>query len=79
MEVNRKSRVMNVLADDDMRNVLAWYGLPIDDRAYLRASLEDFCAAFDVDVEDVLVELSMSEVESDDEDWDASESWLAFG
>jgi hypothetical protein len=77
MEVNRKSRVMNILADPDMRDVLAWYGLPIDDRAYLRGSLENFCAAFDVDVEDVLVELSLAEVESDDDDDD--ESWLAYG
>lgn len=79
MEVTRKTRVMKLIADRDMRDVLAWYGLPVDDRRYFRASLEDYCSAHDVDVEDVLVELSMAEVESEDEDWDeAGEDWLQY-
>ena len=77
MEVDRKTRVMNLMADDDMRDVLAWYGLPLDDRTYFRVTLEDFCNAHDVDVEDVLVELSVAEAESDHEEWDeAYTSWL---
>lgn len=77
METTRKTRVMNVMADPDMRDVLAWYGLPLDDRSYFRLSLEDFCAAHDVDVEDVLVELSVAEAESEDDDWDDEvDSWL---
>ena len=66
MDVTRDTRVMNVIADPAMRDVLAWYGLPINDRSFLRVTLEDFCAAHDVDVEDVLVELSVAE--SDDEE-----------
>lgn len=80
MEVNRKTRVMNVMADEHMRDVLAWYGLPLDDRRYLRVSLEDFCSAHDVDVEDVLVELSLAEVETEQDDWDEGlGGWLPQG
>lgn len=78
MDVTRKSRVMDVIADTDMRDVLAWYGLPVDDRSYFRYSLEDFCEVFDIDVEDVLVELSVTEVEAEQDDWDDELSnWLS--
>lgn len=80
MEVTRKTRVMNVMADGDMRDVLAWYGLPLDDRRYFRVSLEAFCDAHDVDVEDVLVELSLAEADAgsdDDDEWgEAYAPWL---
>jgi len=79
MEVNRKTRVTQLLTDGDMRDVLAWYGLPVDERLTFRTTLEDFCDAYGVDVEDVLVELSMAEVESDDQDMDDEDDidWLS--
>ena len=77
MEVTRKTRVLDLISNEDMRNVLAWYGLPVEDRHFFRASLEDYCMAHDVDVEDVLVELAVSDIESED-GWDDDDidGWL---
>lgn len=73
MDITRKTRLMNVVANEEMRDVLEWYGLPTHDRHYFRLSLEDFCNAHDVDVDDVLVELTVNDDSGDDyqddEDW----------
>jgi hypothetical protein len=76
MDIDRKTRMMKLLADPDMRSVLEWYGLPINDRACLRLSLEDFCGANDVDVEDVLVELTVLESDRDGEEEEDDADWL---
>lgn len=80
MEIDRDTRVMTLVADPDLRAVLEWYGLPTDDRSQLRLTLESFCLANDVDVEDVLVELAVSDLDNehdlDDEDEDADPLWV---
>jgi len=81
MEIDRDTRVMTLVADPDLRAVLEWYGLPTDDRSQLRLTLESFCLANDVDVEDVLVELAVSDADSerdidDDEDEDGDPLWV---
>lgn len=76
MDIDRKTRMMKLLADPDMRSVLEWYGLPINDRRCLRLSLEDFCGASDVDVDDVLVELTVLDADNYDEEYEEQDSWL---
>lgn len=78
MHIDRNTRVMNIVADPELRAVLEWYGLPVSDRAMLRQSLESFCGAYDVDVEDLLVELTLgSEDEDYDEGFDRDDEWLS--
>lgn len=79
MEIDRDTRVMKLVADPDLRAVLEWYGLPTHDRSQLRLTLESFCIANDVDVEDVLVELAVSDIENDreyDDDEEEDPLWV---
>ncbi|MEZ4322941.1 MAG: hypothetical protein R3F61_36080 [Myxococcota bacterium] len=75
MHIDRHTRVMNIVADPELAAVLEWYGLPIQDRTALRLTLENFCSAHDVDVEDLLLELQLGD-EGEDEEED--EDWLAM-
>ncbi|MCB9693910.1 MAG: hypothetical protein H6736_19035 [Alphaproteobacteria bacterium] len=72
MDITRKTRLMNIVSNEEMRDILEWYGLPTHDPHYFRLTLEDFCNAHDVDVEDVLLELAAGaegDEEEEDEDW----------
>lgn len=81
MEIDRHTRVMSIVADPELRAVLEWYGLPVHDRDALRLTLENFCSAHDVDVEDLLAELSLGDeddVDGEDDDWLAAEDEEAY-
>lgn len=66
MIVSPTMRVMDVVADPEMRAVLEWYGLPTH-RAALRLSLEDYCEAYSFDLDELLEELR-SYTPDDEED-----------
>lgn len=78
MEISRTTRVMHILADDDLRDILEWYGLPVNDRSVVRQTLEDYCAANDVDVEDLLVELTVADVDNGSGEFDEEEDEYAM-
>lgn len=69
MDIHRKTRMQVILADEENRAVLEWYGLPINDRRSLRHTLEDFCATYEVDVEDILLEFAVAQDELEEETW----------
>ena len=78
MDIRPDTRVMKIVQVPELRAVLQWYGLPIADRWALRLSLEDFCYEFSVDLDDLLVELSASQIDDDDAMSSESDtsSWL---
>ena len=67
MDMNAKTPMMNLLSNDELRSVLEWYGLPVNDRTAAQMTLEDLCDANNVDVGDLLMEFSIIQADVDGE------------
>ena len=57
MDIDPDVPVTSLLSDDGIRSVLAWYGLPVDDRRAALQTLRELCDANAVDVAHVLLEV----------------------